>query len=184
MARGVIDKAELRKRMLQVRELVGDHLLRSVELWAAVAELPEYRSAGAVMAFVGTKGEPDTDPLFARLTRDGKRLLLPRVEDGRLVVGDGATPRTVSRFGISEPTGPALSLAVVEFAIVPGLAFTAAGDRLGYGAGFYDRFLAALAAETTGGPRVPNVGVCFAEQLVDDMPVEPHDVKVQRVISA
>ena len=179
-----VDKAELRKRMRQVRDMVDDHLLRSVELWAAVAELPQYRTAGAVMAFVGTHGEPDTDPLFVRLERDGKRLLLPRVEDGRLVVGDGAAPRTASRFGISEPTGPALSLDVVEFVIVPGLAFTAAGDRLGYGAGFYDRFLAALAAETTGGPRVPNVGVCFAEQLVDDMPVESHDVKVHHVVSA
>lgn len=181
MGRGAIDKSELRRRMRQARDMVGDHLLRSVELWAAVAELPGYRAAGTVMAFVGAKGEPDTDPLFARLARDGKRLLLPRVEDGRLVVGDGAAPRTISQFGISEPTGPALPLAVVEFVIVPGLAFTPAGDRLGYGAGFYDVFLAALA---TMAPGVPNVGVCFAEQLVESMPVEPHDVRVQRVISA
>ena len=181
MNKGAIDKAELRRRMRQVRDMVGDHLMRSVQLWAAVAELPEYRAAGTVMAFVGAKGEPDTDPLCARLARDGKRLLLPRVEDGRLVVGDGAAPRTVSRFGISEPTGPALPLSVVEFVIVPGLAFTPAGDRLGYGAGFYDVFLSALA---TAAPGVPNVGVCFTEQLVDVMPVEPHDVRVQQVVSA
>ncbi len=167
--------------MRQVRDMVGDHLMRSVELWAAVAELPSYRAAGAVMAFVGTKGEPDTDPLFARLARDGKRLLLPRVEDGRIVVGDGAAPRRVSAFGISEPTGPALPLSVVEFVIVPGLAFTPAGDRLGYGAGFYDMFLTTLA---TSAPGVPNVGVCFAEQLVESMPTEPHDVRVHQVVSA
>lgn len=164
-----------------VRELVGDHLLRSVELWAKVAELPEFQAAGAVMAFVGTKGEPDTDPLFARLARDGKRLLLPRVQDGEIVVCSGDDPRVPSRFGISEPQGPALPLAEVEFVIVPGLAFTANGARLGYGGGFYDRFLARLAQ---GSPAVPNVGVCFAEQLVDTLPVEPHDVRVQRVVSA
>ena len=171
-----MDKPELRRRMLQVRELVGDHLLRSVQLWAAVAELPAFQRAGAVMAFVGAKGEPDTDPLFARLERDGKRLLLPRVEYGRLVVGDGAAPRTTSRFGISEPTGPAVPLDAVEFVIVPGLAFTPDGRRLGYGGGYYDKFLAGLST--------PNVGVCFTEQLVDDIPFEPHDVRVQQVISA
>ena len=54
MARGVIDKSELRKRMLQVRELVGDHLLRSVELWAAVAEA---RAPGSVPKGCGSDHE-------------------------------------------------------------------------------------------------------------------------------
>ncbi len=117
--------------------------MRSVELWAAVAELPEYRSAGAVMAFVGTKGEPDTDPLFARLTRDGKRLLLPRVEDRPLVVGDGRARRRRAGSGSASHRAGAVVPDVVEFVIVPGLAFTAAGYRLGYGGGFYDRFLPA-----------------------------------------
>lgn len=164
-----------------VRDMVDDHLMRSVQLWAAVAELPEYEAAGTVMAFVGAKGEPDTDPLFARLARDGKQLLLPRVQDGEIVVCSGDDPRAPSGFGISEPTGPALPLDVVQFVIVPGLAFTADGARLGYGGGFYDRFLGRLAQEC---PAVPNVGVCFAEQLVDTLPLEPHDIRVQRVISA
>lgn len=173
---GVDDKAALRRRMRMVRDLVDDHLLRSVQLWAAVAELPEYRSATSVMAFVGCKGEPDTDPLFARLAADGKQLLLPRVQDGDIVVCSGLDPRTPSRFGVSEPTGPALPESAVGLVIVPGLAFTAAGYRLGYGGGFYDRFLPKLAA--------PSVGVCFAEQLVDDLPVQPHDIPVQHVVSA
>ena len=173
-----VEKDELRRRMRQVRDLVDDHLLRSVDLWAQVATLPEYVGARTVMAFVGAKGEPDTDPLFARLQAEGKRLVLPRIEDGRIVVGDGGAPRITSRFGISEPTGPAVPVEDVEFVIVPGLAFTADGDRLGYGAGFYDRFLPTLPSG------VPFVGVCFTEQLVDTMPVDPHDVQVQRVISA
>ncbi len=170
------DKPTLRRRMLLVRDLVDDHLIRSVQLWAAVAATPEYAAAPSVMAFVGCKGEPDTHPLFARIAADGKRLLLPRVEDGKLVVCDGIGPLAVSAFGVSEPTGPALPLSEVGFVIVPGLAFTAEGVRLGYGAGFYDRFLPQLS--------VPNAGVCFTEQLVDELPTEPHDVLVQQVISA
>ena len=172
----VDDKVALRRRMRMVRDLVDDHLLRSVQLWAAVAELPQYRSATSVMAFVGCKGEPDTDPLFARLEADGKRLLLPRVEDGDIVVGSGLDPRTTSRFGVSEPTGPALPEAEVGLVIVPGLAFTPAGYRLGYGGGFYDRFLPKVTA--------PTVGVCFAEQIVDELPLQAHDVPVQHVVSA
>jgi 5-formyltetrahydrofolate cyclo-ligase len=170
------DKATIRKRMRLVRDMVDDHLMRSVQLWANVAALPEFQSASTVMAFKGFNTEPDTDPLFARLAAEGRRLLLPRIEDGRIVVCDGDGPMARSRIGVEEPTGPALPYDVVEFVIVPGLAFTPAGDRLGYGAGFYDRFLPDVG--------VPNAGVCFAEQVVDALPVEPHDIKVQRVITA
>lgn len=162
--------------MRMVRDLVDDRLMRSVQLWAAVAARPEYEAAASVMAFVGCKGEPDTDPLFARLAADGKRLLLPRVQDGNLVVCDADGPMSVSRFGISEPQGPSLPFDEVGFVIVPGLAFTIDGVRLGYGGGFYDRFLPLVPA--------PNAGVCFSEQLVDALPFEPHDVRVQQVISA
>lgn len=160
-----------------VRELVDDRLVRSVELWGRVAELSEYAAAACVMAFVAAKGEPDTDPLFARLQVAGKRLVLPRVEDGEIVVGDGTAPRASSRFGIDEPQGPAIDIAQVQLVIVPGLAFTLDGWRLGYGGGYYDRFLTRL-------PGVPTVGVCFTEQLVDVLPTAPHDVRMQRVVSA
>ncbi len=170
------DKPELRRRMRIVRDAVTDRVLRSVELWSLVAELPAYRDATNVMAFVGMNSEPDTDALFAVLKADRKRLLLPRVEGGELVVCDGAGPLATSSFGVREPVGPALELAVVDFVIVPGLAFTDKGDRLGYGGGFYDRFL----------PRVhaPNAGVCFREQLLDELPMHDGDVRVQRVVVA
>jgi 5-formyltetrahydrofolate cyclo-ligase len=174
------DKAAIRTRMKMVRDLVDDRLMRSVELWSRVAALPEYRAASTVMAFKGFKSEPDTDGLFARVAADGKRLLLPRIDDGRISVCDGDGPMTTSRIGVAEPQGPALRLDVVEFVIVPGLAFTPEGDRLGYGAGFYDRFLKELAL----GGQVPNAGVCFDEQIVPDLPVEAHDVRVQQVVSA
>ena len=170
------DKAAIRKRMRMVRDLIDDRVMRSVDLWAKVAALPGYQRAGSVMAFNGFKGEPDTDPLFARVAADGKRLLLPRVHDGCIEVCDADGPMVASRIGVHEPQGPALAYDLVEFVIVPGLAFTADGRRLGYGGGFYDRFLPQV--------QVPNVGVCFAEQLLDDLPCEPHDVRVQAVLTA
>lgn len=159
-----------------VRDMVDDHLMRSVQLWAKVAELDEYVRATSVMAFVGFNGEPDTDPLFARLSVEGKRLLLPRVEASGIVAVDGDAPMVVSTFGVSEPTGPAVDVGEIDFVIVPGLAFTSAGDRLGYGQGYYDRFLPTVPA--------PSVGVCFADQLVDEMPLAAHDTRVDIVVSA
>jgi 5-formyltetrahydrofolate cyclo-ligase len=172
----VIDKAALRTRMRMVRDMVDDHLMRSVQLWAKVAELPEFQRATSVMAFVGFDGEPDTDPLFARLSVEGKRLLLPRVEATGIVAADGDWPLVASKFGVQEPTGPAVDVGEIDFVIVPGLAFTLAGDRLGYGQGYYDRFLPTVSA--------PNAGVCFSDQLVDEMPLADHDVRVDAVISA
>jgi 5-formyltetrahydrofolate cyclo-ligase len=162
--------------MLLVRDAVGDHLLRSVQLWAKVADMQEYQRARSVMAFVGFKGEPDTDPLFARLAVEGKRLLLPRVESTGIVVVDGDSPLVASKFGVHEPTGPPIDVGEIDLVIVPGLAFTPAGDRLGYGQGYYDRLLPRVSA--------PTVGVCFEDQLVDEMPLAPHDVRVGAVVSA
>jgi 5-formyltetrahydrofolate cyclo-ligase len=172
----MIEKAALRKRMRMVRDTVDDHLMRSVQLWAKVAELPEYVRANSVMAFVGFSGEPDTDPLLARLGVDGKRLLLPRVEATGIVPVDGDWPLVASKFGVLEPTGPAVDVSEIDLVIVPGLAFTLDGDRIGYGQGYYDRFLPTVGA--------PSVGVCFVDQLVDFMPLTEHDVRVDMVISA
>lgn len=172
----VIDKAALRTRMRMVRDTVEDHLMRSVQLWAKVAELQQYRQANSVMAFVAFSGEPDTDPLFARLSVEGKRLLLPRIEPAGIVPADGEWPLIASKFGVLEPSGPAVDVDEIDFVIVPGLAFTAAGDRLGYGRGYYDRFLPTLSATSAG--------VCFTDQLVDEMPLADHDVRVNIVVSA
>lgn len=68
--------------------------------------------------------------------------------------------------------------ATVDVVVVPGLAFTRRGDRLGQGGGWYDRFLAGLR------PDAVTIGVGFREQLVDHLPVEPHDVRLHQIVTA
>lgn len=176
--RDVEQKAILRRRMRLVRDVIDDRLLRSVTLWADVAALAAYDAAATVMGFAGVNGEPDSEPLVARLARDGKRLVLPRAEGDRIVpclVGDGVI---AGRFGVPEPQGQSVPLDEIDLVMVPGLAFTLDGARLGQGGGHYDRYLAEL------GGRCPTVGVCFTEQIVDDLPEELHDVRVHTVIHA
>jgi len=169
-------KVALRRRMRMMRDLVDDRVIRSVGLWVEVAALAQYASALRVMAFAATAGEPDTDPLFARLAQDRKTLVLPSMEDGRIVprlVGAGLVP---GAHGILSPQGDAVDPESIDLVLVPGLAFTPAGARLGRGGGHYDRFLPTLRL----GCAV--VGVCFAEQLLDELPHEDHDGNMDVVV--
>jgi 5-formyltetrahydrofolate cyclo-ligase len=169
-------KPVIRRRMRMVRESIDDALMRSVDLWGRLAALDEYRSATVVLAYAAQAGEPDTDGLHGRVALDGKQLLLPRLEGGGIVAALVGPGLTAGAFGILEPGGPAVDPATIDLVILPGLAFTVDGARLGQGGGHYDRFLAGLAA--------PTIGVCFAEQVLDVLPGEPHDVRVGRVLAA
>lgn len=162
--------------MRQACELIDDRTLRSVELWAELAELPEYHAATTVMAFASMDSEPETDGLFARLERDGKVIVLPRIVADQLepaLVGEGTNAGV---WGIREPQGAVVDPGSIDLIIVPGVAFTMAGGRLGHGKAYYDRFLLTTTAFT--------VGACFLEQVVDELPLEPHDVVLDRVIAA
>lgn len=167
--------------MRLVCDLVDDRTMRSVDLWMRLAELSEYRAASTVMAFMGTARELDTDPLAARLAAEGRTLVLPRVVGDDLEAALPGETWATGAFGIREPTGPVVDVAVIDLVVVPGVAFTAAGARLGHGKGYYDRFLSGLAGR---GHRPAVVGVCFAEQLVDTLPLDPHDVVMDRVLWA
>ena len=106
---------------------------------------------------------------------DGKVVVLPRVE-GRQMHAVMGPPEVVSAFGIPEPVGDAVDPMSIDLVVVPGLAFTVDGHRLGQGGGFYDRFLPTTRAAT--------IAVCFSEQMVDELPFDDHDVVVDQVISA
>jgi len=160
--------------MALVCELIDDRTLRSLDIWAAIAGMSQYESAAVVMAFAGMATEPDTDGLFGRLDRDGKTLVLPRLGGAGIVpalVGDGFT---TGQFGIREPSGVAVDPMSIDLIIVPGVAFTLECDRLGHGKAYYDRFLPTTRAFT--------LGACFSEQIVDELPVEAHDVRLDRVV--
>ncbi|MFZ4718651.1 MAG: 5-formyltetrahydrofolate cyclo-ligase, partial [Ilumatobacteraceae bacterium] len=96
----VLDKVALRRRMKQVLDLVDDRELRSVALWSELADLPQYRDAATVMVFASMPSEPDTDGLVARLERDGKVVVLPRLEDGHIVPVRMTGEVTRGQFGI------------------------------------------------------------------------------------
>ena len=167
--------------MRRIRAAVPNRETRTQRLWdAVVASLPSARLAGLnVLAFVGVASEPDTTSLLQMLGQLGAVVHVPRVE-GEVIVAvrcDQDTTLEVGAYGIPSPVGAPTDAQIIDLVIVPGLAFTRDGQRLGQGGGYYDRYLPLLR------PDCITIGVCFDEQIVPDVPGEVHDQRVSRVVT-
>ncbi len=164
-------KAELRRAARLRRDALDEahRLDGSARVCAHLA--PLVAGAEAVMAFVAMGSEVDLAAIGPTV--------LPRVEGPDLVpVAWGPGQELArSRFGVLEPTGPGLDPHRIDVVCVPGLAFDRHGYRVGYGKGFYDRFLPRLR------PDAVVVGVCFAAQVVDEVPHDTFDVPVPRLVT-
>lgn len=152
----------------------------SEEVAANVLALPAVADATTVMAFSSFGSEVDTGPIIERLERDGRRVALPRVEGRDIVAVSYRSDDRVrpTSFGAIEPAGgEKLAPGEIDVVIVPGLAFDRSGHRVGYGRGFYDRFLDTLR------PDALTVGICFSVQLVDEVPHGQGDRPVDLVMT-
>jgi len=156
---------------------------RSHRTCALLAETPEYRQAEIIMVFLSLPTEVDTTPLVLRAWRDSKRVLAPRVsfEQRRILpieIESLSDDLLESPLGIREPAkGVPFPLANIDLVIVPGLGFDNQGNRIGRGRGFYDKF---LASEDWAGI---SCGFAFESQVVDEVPVTDHDMKVDMLVT-
>ncbi len=160
-------------------QCAGSQLLERVIGWLHGSEHTDGRQEvrARVFAFASFGTEPDTWQLLRWLWNRNRSVWLPRVEGRRMrfceVSGEEDLAPTGYR-GIAEPANTADSdlPASGDLIIVPGLAFTIEGARLGRGGGHYDRFLATLPAESTA------AGIGYPFQLIDSLPVGAHDMPV------
>lgn len=157
------------------RRPLPDVVTAAHALAECLLDVPEVRRAATVAAYVSMNGEPGTGPLLDGLRAAGKRVILPVLlpdDDLDWAVYSGPRDLAPARFGLLEPTGERLgptAVATADVVLVPGLAVSATGERLGRGGGSYDRALG----------RVP-VGTFTCVLLYDGevgvpVPVEPHD---------
>lgn len=140
-----------------------------------VAHAPRF-VAKCVAAYHPIRSEIDPLPLARAIAAHGAMMALPAVTEAGIEFRawrDGDVLTKNGKLGIAEPEGPEV---VPDLILVPLLAFTREGDRLGYGAGHYDRYLAAH-------PDVRTVGLAFAEQRVATLPLEPHDVRLDAILT-
>lgn len=176
-------KAVLRRQVrLTLAGLSPEALCRSDDaLFAAFAALPQVDSASTLFAFWGIPGrEPDTARLIRALTARGKRVGLPRMLPDRQMevrLYDPDRPLIPADFGILEPSAdvPLLPREDIELALVPAVCYDRRGFRLGFGGGYYDRWLAGFSGTT--------VGLCRDCVLQDQVPVEEHDCQVELLLT-
>lgn len=180
-------KSELRQRMQALREAITleDRQRASDAITLDVLALDRYKAARTVMAYMTFGSEFLTDRFVSNTLDQSKVLVLPRVDRTRnqlalYAVRDLDVELTSGPWGIREPRPdvcPSVVVAEIDFILVPGLGFTARGDRLGYGRGYYDRLLAHKAQHTA------LVAAAFELQVLETIPVDAHDVPVDLIVT-
>ena len=173
-------KKEIRAAMRALNNALTatERLTASTAIFSAIERLPEFRAARTIAFFSALPDEPATDEVLARWN-ETRRVVLPRVE-GETMHFYSCRPETLrfGAFGILEPQGEEeCPPERIDLMICPGVAFTEDGRRLGRGKGYYDRYLA------RDGFRAWCIGVCFGCQIVDDLPCEPFDRRVDEVVT-
>lgn len=176
-----MDKKELRRQIRAAKALVtfDEKLERSQTVMKQVERLPQFAKADTILLYWSMDDEVQTHD-FVNNWYTEKTVLLPCVDgdDLKLRQYTGAEClRAGEQFGIDEPVGPEFTeLDRVQMIVVPGVAFDHQCNRMGRGRGFYDRLLKST-------PNAFKVGVAFDFQLVDEVPVEAFDVKMDCVVA-
>lgn len=181
-------KQDTRSRMLALRRGLAPikRAALSAAVCANVRSTRAWRRAGSVLCYMPVQGEVDVRELVDELWARGSRVLLPRCRPDEPGVMDVACATCADdlcagAYGILEPDAgacPAEDEASPDLVLVPGVAFDRRGMRLGFGAGFYDRFLSG------GQPSGRTLfGVAYAFQVLETLPADPWDVPVQAVIT-
>ncbi len=182
MDRAEFHRQDLRKKMSEHRASLSAKQVDNYSslIAAKLSQLEPIINARRIMGFSTIRNEVDLRFFMEAQKDQGKRLLLPRVEkSGELaaVEFEGWQSTRPGAFGILEATGPVCSLDEIDVVLVPGLVFDAQGFRLGYGKGYYDRFLQLLQKKTF------ICGVCFEFQVVDDIMPHSGDVPMHWIVT-
>lgn len=174
-----MEKKEVRK---QIRELKKRYSIevkkeKSMAVWQQVEEDECFRRADVVLAYWSMDDEVYTHDFVCKWA-GRKTILLPCVRGEELDIRyfDGKEKLCPGEgYAIPEPVGKLFTeLDRIDMILVPGVAFTGSGERIGRGKGYYDKILKQTKAY--------KLGICFDFQLLEELPMEEHDVKMDRVV--
>ena len=175
-------KRQLRKIMTLRQQALDDAYVRaaSMDIEKQIIFSPAYQSARTIFLYVSMKKEPSTRGILDRALKDGKAVYVPKcLRDGEMVAVRIRSMKDLASgaLGILEPVDVSESIAAsdLDLILVPCLAASTDGRRLGRGKGYYDRFLAESSENT--------ICLCFREMLREDILVEDHDIRMTTVIT-
>ena len=177
-----MDKKELRrtirerKRAMTEEEIVS----RSKKLGELFAQSEAYKAAKTIYGYLPYNQEVRTVPMLEQALKDGKRVAVPKVygDEMKFLYLDDLSQVEKGYAGIPEPIADdPLADDDTALVLMPGLAFDPQGHRIGYGGGFYDKFLAAE-------PNHPTLALCYEFQMLPRLDTEEHDIPVDTVLWA
>lgn len=176
-----MDKQEIRAMIrAQKRTMSPEQIGRaSAHLTQLFLRSPQYRNAKSIYGYLPFNQEVDTTPILMQALRDGKKVALPKIygTEMRFVWVTDLTAVQKAGLGCPEPIADApIADDPDALVLLPGLAFDLRGGRMGYGGGFYDRFLA-------GESHHPTVALCYGFQLMPRVPTEEHDLRADCIIT-
>ena len=176
-----MDKKELRKPVLARRSKLSDSDVHTMSLVICdnIRKTRAYEEAENICLYMPINNEVDVVLMMDAAEADGKTTWLPRVKGSEMdfYYYDKDTPVTIGEYSITEPD----SQQVLEpdektLVVMPGAVFSVNRDRIGYGGGYYDKYLEKH-------PQVMTLAACFDFQIVDYIPAEEHDIKPMALIS-
>ena len=184
-----VTKEDIRKRILSIRTSLGEQTIEeySENICNQILELNYYKKAEIVLGYIPTRGEVNIIPILEDARGKGKKVYVPKVLGKRKMefyfyAGMGSLKR--GKFGILEPEeidkfdyecnnqGSGLSNKILM--LIPGVAFDKNNNRLGYGGGFYDTYLA--------DKDILTIAPVYDFQLVENVPIEKNDKKICKII--
>ncbi|NTV90225.1 MAG: 5-formyltetrahydrofolate cyclo-ligase [Clostridiales bacterium] len=182
-------KKALREQVLDIRRGAASEELeeKSARICDIIIELPEYKAAEVIMTYMDFRNEVSTGRIISESIARGKRIALPLItqKNGEKLlevyyIRDLENELIRCKFGILEPDAAKAERVRSEdigIVLVPGAAFDSKGTRLGYGAGYYDRFLAGLS------PDIPKIGMAFEFQLLASIPADGFDIAMDMIVT-
>ena len=177
-----MDKKELRRAIREQKRAMTEEEIfsRSQRLGEMFLATAAYQNAKTIYGYLPYNQEVRTVPILQRALNDGKQVAVPKIygDTMRFLYLTDLSKVEKNAMGIPEPIADE-PVAEDETALVlmPGVAFTKTGDRMGYGGGFYDRFLSAE-------PNHPTIALCYDFQIVESLPTEEFDIPVDLVLWA
>ena len=176
-------KNSLRRQLIAIRKEISEvqRLEETRDICESLKGMKTLKEADVLLLYAAKLPEVALDSIFAWAVAQGKKVCFPRVSGDEMdfyYVQD-VSELVPGNFGVREPN-ESCELAAFDKAVclVPGVGFDKTGNRMGYGKGYYDRYLSRTTAD------IYKIAICFDEQLLENIPTREHDVKMDCVVSA
>jgi 5,10-methenyltetrahydrofolate synthetase len=183
------DKITIRNQILEKRASLAPQIIDMARSAAGskLALMEEYINANTVMVYMDFRNEVPTGLIIEQIRCSGKNLVLPSTDENFIITpydipkeGSLSDYLITSRIGISEPNPSVCrkaDLSSIDFVVVPGSVFDQYENRMGYGKGCYDKFLATLS------PRTFKLGLAYDFQVLPCIPADPTDMKMDKILT-